>query len=63
MLTFLLRNPIVIRIEFPALDNLVTYLNSNQQKQLDALAAQLIELKNQLKQSGSTLEDAIEKTP
>lgn len=51
---------ITIRVEFPALDALVAYLQDQQQKQLDALTAQVTELTEALKQSTAGLKQAVD---
>ena len=47
--------PIIVRVDFPALDNLVAYLQTRQQAKIDALAAQVQQLTATLQQSGSAL--------
>lgn len=56
------KDPIVIRVDLPALESLVAYFKErdNQQKQIDALTAQVQELMGKLSQSSTTLEGAVE---
>ena len=56
----MLRN-INISVSFPALDDLVAYLKTrdDQQKQIDALTAQVGELTKGLQQSESALEGSV----
>lgn len=44
-----------VRIDFPALDKLVTYLQANQQAQVDALSTSVGDLANRLKTSSDNL--------
>lgn len=50
---------IVIRIDFPALDNLVTYLKDNAQEKIDAITAQLNSQIQGLQQHRAGLDQAI----
>lgn len=51
--------PIIITIQVPALDRLVDYLTANEQKAVDALAAQVRStITDPLHTSGSALESA-----
>jgi chromosome condensin MukBEF ATPase and DNA-binding subunit MukB len=56
--------PSVIRVDFPALTDLVAYLRdqSDQQKKIEALSAQVEELNTKLSQSSTVLEGAVERT-
>jgi hypothetical protein len=54
-----LSSPVVIRIDFPALEALVTYLTGKQQQQIDAMAAQIQQLTQGLHQSKEELEGSI----
>ena len=47
-----------VSVDFPALDRLVTYLEAAQQKEIDAMAAQVRDLTAQLSQHRATLEEA-----
>jgi hypothetical protein len=51
--------PSVIRIEFPALDNLVTFLIGNQQTKVDAAAAEIDVLTERLRVSRMKLADRV----
>lgn len=51
--------PSVIRIEFPALDNLVTFLIGNQQAKVDAAAAEIDVLTERLRVSRMKLADRV----
>ena len=52
---------IVIRIEIPALSELVAYLNGLQQGDVDALTAKVAVLTGRLRQSAEALQGAIDK--
>ena len=54
--------PVVIRVDFPALTALVTYLQAQQQAKVDALAAQVEQLTAKLQQSGSSLQTAADQS-
>jgi uncharacterized coiled-coil protein SlyX len=59
-------NPtITISVDFPALDSLVAYLEARatQQKQVDALAAQVSQLTQRLRQSEGALDGAEQQQP
>jgi hypothetical protein len=57
------KDPVVIvRVDFPALDNLVVYLKEREQGKIDALTAEVQELTGRLQQSSTTLEGAVEET-
>lgn len=51
---------IVVRIDFPALDRFVAYLESGQQKQIDALTETVLQLTQKMQQSETGLNKAIE---
>jgi len=51
----------LFRIDFPALDRLMDYLESVQQAEIDALKKKVDELTAALTQSRNKLEDTIEK--
>lgn len=51
--------PVVIRIEFPALDNFVAFLRDNEQRKIDAMTAEIRGSVTQLKSSGDALQQAI----
>ena len=58
----MLRNVVVsVNVSFPALDGLVAYLKAcdDQQKQIDALTAQVGELTKGLQQSESALKGSV----
>lgn len=48
-----------IRVDFPALDNLVNFLREDQQKQVDAVTARVRTLTARLKASGDSLSKAV----
>ena len=48
-----------ILVDFPALDRLITYLESNHQKENDAATDQVGQLTQSLKQSQSRLQQAV----
>jgi hypothetical protein len=50
---------IVFRVDFPALDNLVLYLQNQQQAKIDAMAAAVKDLTAQLQKSGASLEGSL----
>ncbi len=52
---------IVIRVDFPALDNLVTYLRETEQSAVDATAASVGQLTARLKTSADGLQGAVTK--
>jgi hypothetical protein len=54
---------ILISVDFPALDALVAYLQSNQQKQIDALAAEVDQLTSRLQTSAAGLASAEQPKP
>lgn len=54
------RRSIVVRIDFPALSDFVTYLRERQQTQVDAIAAAVSAATARLKQSQTALQGAIE---
>ncbi len=51
---------VVVRIDFPALADLVQYLKNRQQTELDALAAQVKELTAKLKRSSTELQGSVD---
>jgi len=55
MLRIFSRTPVVVRIDFPALDNFVAFMREDEQQQVDAMTAEVRGLTTQLKTSGDAL--------
>lgn len=51
--------PSVIRIDIPALTDLLAFLRENSQQEIDAAAAQISQATDRLNKSASTLDEAI----
>lgn len=51
-------SPIVIRVEFPALQSLVDYLTADTQQKVNALSEQVASLSAKLAASGARLDNA-----
>lgn len=49
----------ILRVDFPALDNLVAFLRENQQAEVDAITAQVGALTTRLKVSSEGLSQAV----
>lgn len=47
---------ITVHIDFPALDNFVAFLRTNEQSQVDAVTAQIVQVTQSLKKSSSALQ-------
>ena len=58
----LTKGAIVIRVDFPALDNLVALLRDNQQAEIDATTATIKGLTQRLKTSSDKLKQATNQT-
>lgn len=55
-----LNRTLTVRIEFPALDRLVTLIETRQQEQVDALTAKIAQATEALKTSTSGLDQAVQ---
>lgn len=58
-MTFNHNGSFTIRVDFPALDNLVNFLREDQQKQVDAVTARVGTLTARLKTSSDSLSKAV----
>jgi hypothetical protein len=56
-----LNRAITLRVEFPALDNLVLYLREREQWKVDAITAQVRKMNDTLKQSTAGLHQVVTK--
>lgn len=55
------KNPIMIRIDIPALSDLVAYLKENRQQEIDAMSTQVEALSKRLSASAKALSSATPK--
>jgi hypothetical protein len=55
-----MRHQLLIKVEIPALDRLVTYLEDQQQKEIDALTAQVQKFTSGLGKTSSELQSSVD---